>query len=71
MQILILQLWVYPGMQQYCFITEASILLESFVYMSVSPQLMDREASISLSHSHCRLYIQGKILTATLDVPHS
>lgn len=27
-QILVLQLWVYPGMQQFHFITEASIVLE-------------------------------------------
>lgn len=71
MQILILQLWVYPGMQQYHFITEASTVLESLVYTSLSPRLMDRAVSISLSHSHYRLYIQGKILTAILDMPRS
>jgi len=71
LQILILQLWVYPGMQKDHFIAEASIVLENRVYTSLSPRLTDRAVSISFSHSHYGLYIQGKILTAVLDMPHS
>lgn len=33
-RILILQVWVYSGMQQDRFITEASIVLESLIYTS-------------------------------------